>query len=180
VEKLTQTRSLALDLCPLEHFLIAEPFLLEAGADPCTQNSRVERFAEIVLGPKLNAARDTVDIICCGDHHDGYLAQSGIGLNRGKGLNAIQLGHYEVEQNGLPDHWQGRGRASALGTRRAQGCQGSWDPASRFRTVLQWNPRRNGCARDESDTLLQSRLPLSRLLACHAVPARKLLKLVCR
>ncbi len=51
-------------------FPVAQPLLLEAGADARPQQHGVERLGKVVLRPQLDAAHDAVDLVEGRDHQD--------------------------------------------------------------------------------------------------------------
>ena len=44
-------------------FRVAQPLLLQAGADTCLQEDRVERLRQVVLGAQFYAAHDAVGLV---------------------------------------------------------------------------------------------------------------------
>ena len=99
--------------------LIPQAFLLQAGIDPGPQQHRVERFREIVLGAHLDAFHHPVQLIGGRGHDDRYVSQLWI-LKQGlQHLKAIQLRHFDVEQQQVI--WLGsehlEGLSAVLGSR---------------------------------------------------------------
>jgi hypothetical protein len=45
--------------------LVTQPLLLQAGADPRPQQDRIERLGEIVVGARLDAADDRIELAQC-------------------------------------------------------------------------------------------------------------------
>ena len=57
-------------------FTVAQPLLLQAGADAGPQQYGVEGLGKVVLRPQLDAAHDALDLVDCRDHQHGDVPQA--------------------------------------------------------------------------------------------------------
>ena len=78
--------------------LVAQALLLEAGADARLQQHRVHRLGQVVLGAQLDAAHDVVQALERRGHDHRQVAQLRVGLQLLEHLEAVHLGHLDVEQ----------------------------------------------------------------------------------
>ena len=79
--------------------LVAEPLLLQAGADAGPEQHRVHRLEEVVLGAHLDAAGDAVHLLHRRHHHHRDVAEARVGGERLQRLVAVHLGHLDVQQD---------------------------------------------------------------------------------
>ena len=75
--ELQRTRGIHLFLQPHEisPHLVAKALLFQQGANACTQQNRVEGLVEVILGAKLNAPDDAVDLVERRNHDDRNVTQ---------------------------------------------------------------------------------------------------------
>ena len=90
---------LQLDPFQIPALAIAPAFALQAGADPRAQQDGIERLRQIVLGARLDAADHAVGLLQTGDHDHRDVVQTLVGLEALEHLEAVQVGHHEIEQN---------------------------------------------------------------------------------
>ena len=80
------------------HFIV-QLLALQAGPYAGAQQGRVEGLGQVILGPQLDAAYDTVDFVDGGNHDDGDVPQALARLHRGQHLVAVHVRHHDVEQH---------------------------------------------------------------------------------
>ncbi len=95
LQRLVQLRELA----ALARLLIVKALLLQARADPRLEQHGLERLAEVVLGPELDAAHHAVHLVQRRDHEDRDVAKGRIGLEPLEHRVAVEVRHHHVEQH---------------------------------------------------------------------------------
>src|SRR5262249_8701781 len=99
VQQLVGAALLPLDLFQVAGLAIAEAFLLQAGSDAGSQQHRVERPRQVVIGTHLDAADDTVHLVQGRDHDHRQMAKFRVGLELLQDLQAVGFRHDDVEQD---------------------------------------------------------------------------------
>ena len=92
LQLLLQPRQMRLDL-------VAQPLLLERGAEPSLEQHRVERLEQIVDRAELDAAHHAVHLVERRDHDHRKIAQTRLILEPVQHPIAVDLRHHHVEQN---------------------------------------------------------------------------------
>ena len=79
--------------------LVPEALLLEAGADPGTEQHGVARLGEIVLGPELDRADDAGRLVERRDHQDRDVAPVRVLLEPRQHRGPVEVRHHDVEED---------------------------------------------------------------------------------
>src|SRR5829696_594450 len=90
---------LMVDFGQVAEFLIVQSLLLKAGSHACSQERRVERLGQVVLGSEFNAADDTLELRQGGNHQNRNITRSRIRLEPLQDFVAVDLGHHDIEEN---------------------------------------------------------------------------------
>src|SRR5262245_10567577 len=80
----------------LRRHLIMEPFAFQRCTDPRSERSRLEWFRQVVLGAKLDAANNTVELADRRDHDHWNVAQLRTGSHALQHFVSIQARHHDV------------------------------------------------------------------------------------
>ena len=85
-----------MDSCALE---VVEPSLGQPRVDPRPEDHGVERLREVVVGPRLDAADDALDLVDGGDHDHRHVTPAGCRLEPLEDRDPVELGHDDVEEH---------------------------------------------------------------------------------
>ena len=95
---------------------VAQPFLLEAGANARPQQHGIERLGQVILRAALDAPHHARHVVERRDHDDRNVTRGGIGLQAFEHRQSIEVGHEHVEQHEVEarrPHLSQRGVAAA-------------------------------------------------------------------
>jgi hypothetical protein len=94
-------------------------FFFQGGGDARAEHDRIEGFRHEILGAGLDTAHGAFDVVEGGEHDDGQVAQTLVGLHELEGLEAIKFRHDDIQQDEIEiaflEHLQGEPAIADLG-----------------------------------------------------------------